>query len=95
MSISQAHLIYNYFADPLALKGGLSHVRVDHVQTSIGQRYIDSAISSLVFYLLIQFSLQISDQWRTASSLMRGSRGVMATWLIADSYAALSVNDFI
>ncbi|PVG04702.1 hypothetical protein CPB86DRAFT_777980 [Serendipita vermifera] len=49
-----------------------------------------SAVTSVVFYVLIQLSLQVSDQWRTATSLLRGSRGVMATWLIADSYAALS-----
>lgn len=49
-----------------------------------------AAIASAVFYILIQLSLQVSDQWRTTTTLLRGSRGVMATWLIADSYAAIS-----
>jgi hypothetical protein len=53
-----------------------------------------SAVSSVAFYLLIQLSLQVSDQWRTATGLLRGSRGVMATWLIADSYAAISVSPY-
>ncbi|KIM22842.1 hypothetical protein M408DRAFT_332712 [Serendipita vermifera MAFF 305830] len=59
--------------------------------TRINRRIVTySAIASLVCYILIQFSLQISDQWRTATSLHRGARGVIASWLIADSYAAIT-----
>lgn len=56
-------------------------------------RLADAAITAIVYYILIQLSLSVNDQWRTATSLLQGSRGVMATWLIADSYAAISVRN--
>ncbi|KAG8830865.1 hypothetical protein FRC18_007477 [Serendipita sp. 400] len=48
------------------------------------------AIASAIYYMLLQLSLQVSDQWRTTTNLLRGSRAVMATWLIADIYTAVA-----
>ncbi|CAG7851570.1 SubName: Full=Uncharacterized protein {ECO:0000313/EMBL:CCA76042.1} [Serendipita indica DSM 11827] len=68
---------------------GISSIRMSR-RIVVCKSDTHAAIASAVFYILIQLSLQVSDQWRTTTTLLRGSRGVMATWLIADSYAAIS-----
>ncbi|CAG8587389.1 975_t:CDS:2, partial [Acaulospora colombiana] len=56
----------------------------------------DSAVTSVVFYVLIQLSLQVSDQWRTATSLLRGSRGhLMAAAATTEARFAVLVPGFL